>query len=634
MLQWSEIYHRRLDWARAAHHRFVAGIEDPTVRAIYERQQSVGQSVVVTYGPSQTGKTELILRLMHLLPEAEVRVRRVLRGGRPKGLSSSSTATVFQRSQNNRWQLSVGDTAFEDLSDEDALKRIGLIRDAVEHGRQGTERLVIDLPRDTLPEQAQDLAIVDLPGPDSSTKAEVAHVSTLINVFLPVANLVLLVQRADNLTSLQELCEPLSSDWAQEPERFRVVLTRTYSLESTKQKMRRPEFDLMALKRHVRQEANRNLEPPIPDALQVYPIEYGESWKTLSDKHPDVWRKANSWVKELTTELVSNVSTNEYDAFKRQASLVRRIEANLDSQRQRHDKRINDLRVNLATKHKRLEGVDASLTSRVAALETLTALEVQVLSEISDDQLELQPLVVPNEMNRRASDLARHINTVEEHAIAAADKAQEAHKKRFSTIADDFSEQQQAFYHVQTAPTKTALMTAFDAQVDSLRTRLTEKDDSPWPWVRKYSKNKWGAVIMEAEGGIQAGLTAVTQMVHAHIDGVQQAMLSDLHALQVERRAALGRDQNSKQETEHDITNARAELELAAAKRAAFDDARSQTLAHCRRYATFLEEEFHGRQEALYARINAPEVRADERLWALLELGLLVTTLKRLEAIT
>ena len=64
------------------------------------------EKLVVVFGKPQTGKTTLILSLMGVSEEKLADVSKVLRAGTPKGDSSTSTAIIYQRSDDDMFGIS------------------------------------------------------------------------------------------------------------------------------------------------------------------------------------------------------------------------------------------------------------------------------------------------------------------------------------------------------------------------------------------------------------------------------------------------------------------------------------------------------------------------------------------------
>lgn len=110
-----------------AHREFLDSLDEETSAGLV--QSGTGEAYVAVYGKTQVGKTSLILELMGVAPEAQARVCKVLRGGRPEGQSATTMATVYRRSADKRWHLrgaEIGDTSYRD--DVSMGKALGEIR--------------------------------------------------------------------------------------------------------------------------------------------------------------------------------------------------------------------------------------------------------------------------------------------------------------------------------------------------------------------------------------------------------------------------------------------------------------------------------------------------------------------------
>ena len=68
---------------------------------------------VVLYGPTQVGKTTLILRLLGLSDETTKEAQRVLRGGRGHGKSATASVTRYRLTHHDAWSWSCGSDVIE-----------------------------------------------------------------------------------------------------------------------------------------------------------------------------------------------------------------------------------------------------------------------------------------------------------------------------------------------------------------------------------------------------------------------------------------------------------------------------------------------------------------------------------------
>lgn len=363
---WSELYANRSEWALRAYKDFVATVH-PALRGDLERQDHV---TLVVYGPTQVGKTTLILSTLGVHADHLADASQVLRGGRDAGKSATVLATQYGKSPDDLWHLGGG----QGLSDADMLKALGLVRDRMEKGDDvGSDIVEIRIPRHFFAEADRGLnvSIIDLPGTHAAQKNEARHVARLAELYVPTADVVLLVTRADALGALHPAALQLEclKDWTAQPAKFRVVLTYTFSSASIQEWYREE-----AQMGRVTAESLRNRlysqlsthELPLPEAGSrcLFPVEFGDSWKDLACKHADYFEGASAISQRLMSELVESLAaaSNPYRrlaaAFDLNALVERkkvRLDAEFVTAKERLEPQIKQVAFQVATSKKALK---------------------------------------------------------------------------------------------------------------------------------------------------------------------------------------------------------------------------------------------------------------------------------------
>lgn len=226
---WLKYYRRRYQWAVGAYDRFVQDLAPELVSTLPRSEQVT----VAVYGATQVGKTTLILELLGLSTLTSDEVCNVLRGGQQLGKSATAMPVRYGRSQDDSWYIAGAGP----LSADVAREMLGAFRQQVESGSiRDTEILDIRIPQRLFPQQTDSWAgpalnIIDIPGINSRSAVERDLVVQLAHRYVTVADLVLLVGRADSLGFLNEenLQIGALAEWAAQPARFRIVLTFSYS---------------------------------------------------------------------------------------------------------------------------------------------------------------------------------------------------------------------------------------------------------------------------------------------------------------------------------------------------------------------------------------------------------------------
>lgn len=312
---WSEYSQRRLEWAQQAYAEFLTSIA-PELAVQYRDHRE--EATVAVFGKTQVGKTTLILHLMEVTSEFVPLVSQVLRGGRAKGRSATPTAMMYSRSLDSRWHLTVeGETTSceSGTSMEDALNQL---RAKMEAGQLSVTRPVqVHLPTEVFASPANtNLAvnIIDLPGDSPANATEQAHVSQVASQYIPNADLVLLVGKADDLGFLdpEKLVLPVLGDWRYSPSRFRLITTFTMQSASFREWLTRQQvLDSSAIRHRLLAQLQTfdDIELPL-DARQpslYFPLEFGESWEVLKTTAPQVHAIAQPVMSTLLHDLKRDI---------------------------------------------------------------------------------------------------------------------------------------------------------------------------------------------------------------------------------------------------------------------------------------------------------------------------------------
>lgn len=325
---WKALHGRRHEWAFRAYDQFMESLS-PEVRSRLGHKSSDVEAYVVVFGPTQVGKTTLIVDLMGVVPEAMSRVSGVLRGGREFGKSATSTAMEYRRSSDARWGLSLDDTMRWLPTDASMTAAVGELRRRMESRElQVTMPCTVCIPSDCFssdPAQPY-VRMFDLPGDEPANPVEQEHVNEMARQFIPLADLILLVGRSDDLTFLQpdRLVLPGIGNWQRAPFRFRVVTTYSYAPQDFRDAMRK----LPQSPDEVRDGLIAEIEragPLAPDAKKralFYPLEFGSSWLHARENHADLYAQLSPLIDELKRELRKDIldSTNSLARLKRAAS--------------------------------------------------------------------------------------------------------------------------------------------------------------------------------------------------------------------------------------------------------------------------------------------------------------------------
>jgi energy-coupling factor transporter ATP-binding protein EcfA2 len=401
--RWAQLSARRLDWAFEAYDLFMKALSEET-RNRFATGGDNGEAYVVVFGRTQVGKTTLLLDLMGVSPQEAGRVSDVLRGGRASGESATATAMEYRRSADDRWHISWdGELALD--KDADMASALSALRLRMSAGKLKVDRpIVVWIPANSFSEEGRSgprVRMLDLPGDNPKDKTEQQHVTAMAEKYVPNADLILLVGRADDLSFLNPdaLTLPRIQDWRVIPERFRIVTTFSFTPHSLQHavKAETGELDAEFFRRRLRSEietfGSKLPEELVPSRL-LYPLEFGKSWsnqahaasnlfervdpvvrKLKQQLHADIEEAATAYARlrsaiqvHITADEIKSIRLKEWDD--EIAHICGKI-SQIDAERAHGEKRLNDCEI----AQQKIEDVDeqtifAELEARVTAFRT------------------------------------------------------------------------------------------------------------------------------------------------------------------------------------------------------------------------------------------------------------------------
>lgn len=326
---WKALFDQRYAWAFQAYDGFMDAL-NPDVRERMGHKSADEEAYVVVFGRTQVGKTTLLLDLMGVSPEHLPRVSTVLRGGREAGRSATATAMEYRRSADRRWGLQV-ENQTRWFDDDCAMTgALGELRASMEHrDLQVRNPCVIYVPVSCFNAGSELLQtrMLDLPGDQPSNEAEREHVHAMAKQYIPLADLVLLVARSDDLTSLQpgRLTLPGIENWQSVPNKFRVVTTFSFEPADVRDAMRKitsPNIDDIRTELIIQIEKAGALSPQARNPEWFFPLEFGDSWKSGLDQERELYDRVAPIIMEFKQTLLHQIreSTGQWARLKNATS--------------------------------------------------------------------------------------------------------------------------------------------------------------------------------------------------------------------------------------------------------------------------------------------------------------------------
>ncbi|WP_420177865.1 hypothetical protein [Kerstersia gyiorum] len=301
-------------WAFRAYRRLLDSLS-PDVRERLRPTDEKAKPYVAVFGKTQVGKTSLLLELMGIEPKHLDAVSKVLRGKQDTGRSATATAMEYCRSESNRWGLHRQPDMLWYESDDAMQDALAQLRRDMESGQlQLNSPCVVHIPRYFFAKAQETVStrVLDLPGDNPANDVEQRHVEHMARTYLPFADLILLVGRADDLNFLQPgvITLPGIEDWQSMPRRFRVVTTYSYSAKSVRDLIRQdPQFDAAKRRKRLIEQIERfgGLSNAAKDKNLYFPLEFGTSWHGVQKNDPELFERMAPIIDELRKELLLQI---------------------------------------------------------------------------------------------------------------------------------------------------------------------------------------------------------------------------------------------------------------------------------------------------------------------------------------
>lgn len=325
----TKFHQNRLEWAFQAKKEFI----DHFVRLDVEISESTysKELLISVYGPTQVGKTTVILYLLGIKQDKLEQLSTWLRGRKKLGESSTVTVMRYERSQDEYFHLRLPNHYERvGLTGEQLEAELHSLRFNVEQeGAYSVEPVTVEIPFYFFEERDVHINIVDLPGIESAELKEVEHVKQCIKHWLPLSEVCLLVDDATQLTAFTQYTLKGIKNWYEQLSNFRVIPTRALSLDNIRRKIQNclivSADDLIADYAKV---LNRVLKMDLDLSKTIYPIDLGNSWNVIREKEPFLYEKMKYIIAEILENLqedLENVEVNEL-SFNRLMGLYKEAE--------------------------------------------------------------------------------------------------------------------------------------------------------------------------------------------------------------------------------------------------------------------------------------------------------------------
>lgn len=305
-------HERRYQWAFDAKKEFLNRFQKLDVQMV----DAQNELTISVYGPTQVGKTTLILTLMGIKEDYLANVSDFLRGTRQIGQSATVTVTKYIRSSDEYYHVKFPNRELvSNINEHELEQAMFTLRQQIEGGEENSvEPVVIAIPKHLFEERDVSIQIIDLPGVESAEEKEVEHVQRCIKHWLPLTELCLLVMDAADLKGLAQFTSRDIRSWYEHPKYYRVVLTRAGTLDSIIKGIQHNK--LCNFKDLINYYSNLlENELPIETNLEdiVYPVEIGHSFIRLRNKTEPVYQQMKVIVKDIVKKLIQDITSLDYN---------------------------------------------------------------------------------------------------------------------------------------------------------------------------------------------------------------------------------------------------------------------------------------------------------------------------------
>ena len=236
-MEWEHLFIEKNNWQRDTFERIKRSLISAKDSHFIKYDSSDENHLVIVYGKSQVGKTTLILNMIGIKEENFKEVHDTLRAGIPRGNSSTSTAIIYTKSNNQQYGFSLSkinsvvDKKIEYYDCSGMINRLDDMRKAVEKNKVNTEDILyIYIPNNYFTDDAKkcNISIMDMPGIESKNQKEKVHVENLMTRYIPAASVCLIVCRSNDIQHLENLKLPNGINWRNMYHKFILVITHAY----------------------------------------------------------------------------------------------------------------------------------------------------------------------------------------------------------------------------------------------------------------------------------------------------------------------------------------------------------------------------------------------------------------------
>lgn len=433
-MEWSQLFLRKDEWQKNTFDRIkrdlISSKDNPFVR--YDNSEE--NHLVMIYGKSQVGKTTMILSMIGIKEEFFQEVYDTLRAGVPRGNSSTSTAIIYSKSNNNKYSCSV--SSINDLSakgeqyfnKEEMIEYLTKIRNNVESNRASTDAILfIYIPDDYFinDPNINNISIMDMPGVESRNHKEDIHVRNLMTKYIPISSVCIIACRSNDIQSLETTVLPNNLDWQRMEHRFILVITHSYSNGTTKRyfktKLSERKQDFCGYVRSTYTQEIRKILGK-ENKTEVYPIDVGETFNKLSQEiqnetdRYELIKTKNTILSDLRNSIVNHKGERLKSALNDLNTLINNYEeyeiVQKNEQISMNEENIKNRKKLIAEAEKTVEEFDGEYSEKNELISVVSTLEnfrsqfgYMINSSIQDLDAQIEQNIISKQLYKESNNI-------------------------------------------------------------------------------------------------------------------------------------------------------------------------------------------------------------------------------------
>lgn len=340
-------------------------------------------TLTVVYGPPQIGKTTLILFMLGIdssYKYEEKNVYELLRGSSEYGKSSTSTAILYEQSEDNYFYID-GKVA---KSDSSVISLVDDVRKQVENNKFKKDFIHIAIPQKAFRENntsdAGKIKYLDMPGVDSKNELEIPHVDAVYKQYLNLASVILIVCKANKINSLEDIADSSRKKIHRHWEcykRYIIVTLGSFTNETIENEYFFNEKKNVQLYDYIRSKLYTKLKEYLPECKSnLYCFDLGTSIESLkSEVSEEAFFEANETNNKMKKELIDDIRQH------RGGELAGIIEDLKETITEDLEKNIKEIDEEIAIQEKNKEKLVSSNNNREKLQNLLESTKIQVIED-------------------------------------------------------------------------------------------------------------------------------------------------------------------------------------------------------------------------------------------------------------